>query len=1195
MITATATGLTSDTSSFSVSGGTGTTLAFTTSPSGCASGVACSNQPTVTVQDAFGNTATSSTPSITLAISAQPGSGATLGCTNNPKSAVAGVDTFQNCQITGVVGTNSYVLSAAASGFTTVTSSAFSLTFGSANKLVFTTSPNGGTAGVAWSTQPEVTVEDSAGNTVTSSSASITLAINPGSPGTTGLTCTTNPLAASSGVANFGGCKIGGLAGNNYSLRATASGLTQGTSGTFSIAAGTGSVLVFTTQPGGGSAGSTWSTQPAVSIEDGFGNVVGSPSASVTLAISGGPGATGLSCTTNPVTTSSGAATFSGCQIGGLSGNNYTLSAAASGFTTVNSNQFSITAGTASQLAFTTQPGGGASNATWAAQPVVKVEDSFGNTVTSGTGSNASITLAIASQPGTGTLSCTTNPKSASAGVDTFSGCKIAGTAGSYTLSAAASGFSTVTSNPFSITFGTATQLVVTTTPNGDAAGAVWTTQPVVTVEDASGNTVTSGTGSNASISLAINSGPGAGFSCTTNPLAASAGVASFAGCKISGLAGSYTLKATASGLTQGNSGSFSITVGAASSLVFTTQPGGASVGSTWTNEPVVSVEDGFGNVVTSTNSGSVTMSIVAGGPQTNFTSGTSTVNVVNGVATFSDLLVNSSGGYTLTATPGSIAGVANAVNSAGFTVNPAAEHELVVTTQPASSIAAGDTVTVGVTIEDTFGNTVTTGNTGSTDTLQVALSSDAFASGTTSLAAVNGVATFTGLQVTTTDGSPYTIHLTDVTHGAVAATDTSPFTVTPGTVQTFTFIDQTSNAVAGQPMDPQVSVQTTDQFGNSIPSSGVPVTLTVSSGSIASGDTATTDTNGFVVFPAITIDTAGSGLTLTATASGFTNSAPSATFAVVADAAHQLVFGQGPSDAFVGASIAPAVTVQLQDEFGNNVLTSGVPVTLSPLAGVIDSGATANTNAAGLATFGAIKINTAAVGLTLNAASAGLIGTGPSSSFNITVPVSNGAALTDAAADSASGVGSVSYYYCGGYSGTCDSSNWTLIGTGTDGLNSFPFTWNGQPANGPYRLVAVGTDNVTNVSSPSASIPVTVGNQAAQTITFTSAPPSSPAVGSTYTPTATGVIGLDRDDHDRPVQLVGLLDLGRCRDLQCGRRLQDRRQPGGQRQLPARAAGAAVDRGRRDAELHLGRCAHAHGPGARHLGPLHDLRWWWR
>ena len=93
-----------------------------------------------------------------------------------------------------------------------------------------------------------------------------------------------------------------------------------------------------------------------------------------------------------------------------------------------------------------------------------------------------------------------------------FAGCKITGKAGSYTLTASATGLTGATSTPFTITFGAATQLVFTTQPGGGANGAAWTTQPVVTVEDASGNVVTN---SAASITLAIGTNPGGTLACS--------------------------------------------------------------------------------------------------------------------------------------------------------------------------------------------------------------------------------------------------------------------------------------------------------------------------------------------------------------------------------------------------------------------------------------------------------------------------------------------------------------------------------------------------------------------------------------------------------------------------------------------------------------------------------------------------------
>ena len=75
-----------------------------------------------------------------------------------------------------------------------------------------------------------------------------------------------------------------------------------------------------------------------------------------------------------------------------------------------------------------------------------------------------------------------------------------------------------------------------TTSPGNSTNGVAFSAQPVVKVEDASGNVVTA---SSASISLSPSSGPPLG--CTTNPLTATSGVATFAGCAITGTAGSAT------------------------------------------------------------------------------------------------------------------------------------------------------------------------------------------------------------------------------------------------------------------------------------------------------------------------------------------------------------------------------------------------------------------------------------------------------------------------------------------------------------------------------------------------------------------------------------------------------------------------------------------------------------------------------
>ena len=247
-----------------------------------------------------------------------------------------------------------------------------------------------------------------------------------------------------------------------------------------------------------------------------------------------------------------GVASFSGCQIVGPVGN-YTLTATDSTSGSVapaTSTSFAITVGAPSKLVFSTQPGGGPNGAAWSAQPAVTIEDSGGNP----TASTDTITLAIASGPSGASLTCAggSDANVATAGVASFSGCQIVGPVGSYTLTAADSTSGSVTpatSFVFTISVGQPTHPVFTTPPSGGQSGAAWATQPVVTIEDSGGNTVTTSTDT---VSLAITSGPpSATFTCNggppsgPQPVAAVAGVATFGGCQITGPPVFYTITAS--------------------------------------------------------------------------------------------------------------------------------------------------------------------------------------------------------------------------------------------------------------------------------------------------------------------------------------------------------------------------------------------------------------------------------------------------------------------------------------------------------------------------------------------------------------------------------------------------------------------------------------------------------------------------
>jgi hypothetical protein len=108
----------------------------------------------------------------------------------------------------------------------------------------------GTTDNVAFSPQPQITIQDASGNTV-SSSADVTATIS----GAGGTLIGSTTATASSGVATFTGLGIDGTNGTTYTITYTVSGLTVATA-TVTLAALTcatgGTCIVGDTGPGGG-------------------------------------------------------------------------------------------------------------------------------------------------------------------------------------------------------------------------------------------------------------------------------------------------------------------------------------------------------------------------------------------------------------------------------------------------------------------------------------------------------------------------------------------------------------------------------------------------------------------------------------------------------------------------------------------------------------------------------------------------------------------------------------------------------------------------------------------------------------------------------------------------------------------------------------------------------------------------------
>ena len=311
-----------------------------------------------------------------------------------------------------------------------------------------------------------------------------------------------------------------------------------------------------------------------------------------------------------------------------------------------------------SSTANVTTPANGAGSALpFTTQPILTFVDSFGFTDTN---YNQPVTMTVSGGDGFATTVGTTTIN-AVAGVATFSGVGISGTAGiTYTLTYT-SGVIT-TSQTILLQPGTASEISLPNSAAGAASGSPFTTQPIVNIIDSSGNTVTSNT---APVTIAVSGGDGLATIFGTTTINAVAGVATFSGVGISGTAGTiYTLTFTSPGLIS-TTEDILLSFGSPTQLITSLIAKGSS-GFPFIQQPVIVIQDAFGNTVADSNA-LVTMN-ASGTDGLTTTLGTTTINAVNGIATFTDAGINGTAGLNQTLTFAS-PGLTSATQ--GITVTP--------------------------------------------------------------------------------------------------------------------------------------------------------------------------------------------------------------------------------------------------------------------------------------------------------------------------------------------------------------------------------------------------------------------------------------------------------------------------------------------------------------------------------------------
>ncbi len=889
--------------SFTINPGPPDHLAFNVQPSNINAGNAISPGVQVNVLDQYGNTITTdNSDQVTLAVASGPGGFASGSTTTVTVSA--GIAMFTNL-IFHTAGT--YTLGESATGgLTRSNSNSFTIHPSANDSLSFTVQPSNTTAGVAISPAVKVAIFDQFGNLLSGDNTDqITLVVASG-PGsfTSGSTTT---VTVSGGVATFSSLILT-TAGSYTLAESGTAGLSGPNSGSFTVTASTPNHLGFTVQPSSTAAGAAVNPAVQVSVLDQYGNFApGDNGDQVTLSIAAGPGGFASGSTTTE-TVSGGIATFSNLILDTVGA--YDLAEHdTAGLYGTNSNSFIVNPGTAATLGFSVQPSNTTAGAVISPAVKVKMFDAYGNLET--TDNSDQVTLSVATGPG-GFATGSTTTMTVGGGIAIFSNLILA-TAGSYTLGESATGGLTgPDSSSFSVSPSSATHLGFSVQPGNTPANVAISPAVKVGVLDQYGNTITSDNSDEVTLSIA--SGPGGFDFSSTITEVTSAGVATFSNLILDTL-GTYTLgeKAT-SGLSGGNSSSFTVLAGLANHLVFSVPPSNTTAATPINPAVQVEVCDKYGNVLSYDNSDQVTLA-VATGPGSFDPASTTTVTVSGGIATFANLMFDTGGAYILSESGTS--GLTGAA-SRSFTVFPAAADHLGFTEQPSnttSGLAISPDVTVAV--FDRFGN-VLIGDYADQVTLTVADGPADFSGDSTTTVTVNGgIATFSNL-ILDTAGS-YSLGMSAT--GGLSGVNSGSFTVSPTAADHLAFGVQPSDTTAGAAISPAVQVGILDKYGNLLTADNSdPVTLSVAGGPggfAAGSKTTATVSGGIATFSSLILDTAGSYQLADSGPGGLTGP-NSRSFTVNSTAADHLAFSVQPSNTAAGTAITPTVQVKVFDTFGN-------------------------------------------------------------------------------------------------------------------------------------------------------------------------------------------------------------------------------------------------------------------------------------
>jgi hypothetical protein len=721
-----------DSDAFAIVGAAPSSITMVGQPVQTSAGRPVSPNPSVLVEDEFGNDLDTITVNATLLTG-----NFTLDSTRAATTAVNGVAAFNNLKIEKA---QTYRIEFVVDGYPSVStrSAEFAIVGATPSSLVMTQQPISGPAGVLINnglTAPSVEARDIYNNLV--ANVSIKAVLNNGTFTSGTDTVNTGSNGASLGVASFGNLIINKADSYTITFTSQTAGNPKVVSDSFTINPNESNAsIVVNTQPVQAVAGSpipgTESGSPTVTIKDAYENPFIGKNVTVSL-LTGNfmPGSVH-----SVLTDLNGVAVFDDLKV--ATSGTYRLSFAAPSIPgPTETDEFAVVAGAPSELHILTQPVAGPAGAVLETQPVIQVRDTLGNVVLADNATPVDVAIGSGSSGDLGgTLTLT-----ATAGVASFTDLSLGGLVSeTYTLAFSSAGLSGVSSNTLEVSPGTPANLEITNEPVQTIAGQILEGLDVgpvaVKITDAYTNPV------DGIEVVATPNGFTFGAGSVDQVATSNLGIAGFGGLKVEQAGSFFTITFGANGTYQPtgesftlslSSAQFNVLAGAPATILLTQDASDVAINAVMNPAPAVQLVDDFNNPA----SGYTISADIPGG-----FAGASTSELVtdlHGNAVFSNLSVADPAAQTRITFSADAFGV-DEVETSPFNVVDPSVITAIELAGSTDDLAVGDQRDFTATLKNGLGNSVST--TGSVEFSKS--SGDGSVTGLGNVNAVDGVASIT-------------------------------------------------------------------------------------------------------------------------------------------------------------------------------------------------------------------------------------------------------------------------------------------------------------------------------------------------------------------------------------------------------------------------------------------------------------------